>query len=90
MLLQPPAESMMDMGGFEIGIGELMAVGSAVAGAVGAIVSKVSLGNIPLGIFSVLRTAIATVVFFTIAAYLFGPIHFIDVFSRELWKWMLV
>jgi len=36
-----------------------MAVGSAVAGAVGAIVSKVSLGNIPLGIFSVLRTAIA-------------------------------
>jgi len=56
-----------------------MACGGAVAGAVGGIVSKVSLGNIPLGIFSVLRTAIATVVFFTIAAYLFGPIHFIDV-----------
>ena len=85
-----PAGNTVNMGQFQIGIGELMAAGGAVVGAIATIVSKVTLRNIPLGLFSILRNAIATAVFFTIAMILFGPIHFIDVFSPLLWQWMLV
>ena len=90
IVLQTPTTDMMTMGGFQIGRGELMAAGGAIALAVSTIVSKVKLRQIPLGIFSTMRMAIGTVIFFTVAFKLYGAVHFVDVFSPLLWQWMAI
>lgn len=72
-----------------IGKGDLMTAVGAIAAAIGGILSKVSLQKVPLGLFNIARTAIGTLVFFVTAIYLFGPEHFIDIFSPLLWRWML-
>lgn len=43
-----------------------------------------------MGIFSIYRTALGTVIFFFTALLLYGQNHFMDVFSPFLWKWMLI
>ena len=90
ILLQPPSESMMTMAGVEIGVGELLAIGGAIALAISTIFSKVTVKRVPLGIFVVGRTALGTVIFFVAAWILYGAKHFIDVFSPFLWQWMLL
>lgn len=85
-----PTSGEMNTMGFQVGRGELMAAGGAVSSAIGTLISKVTLRNITLGVFTVFRTALGTVVFFTVALKLFGPAHFMDVFSPVLWQWMLV
>ena len=72
------------------GRGELFAVAGAIVGAISTVISKIRLQRIPLGIFSVVQTAIGTVVFFLIANVFFGSKHFADVLSPLLWKWMLL
>jgi drug/metabolite transporter (DMT)-like permease len=76
--------------GFSLGRGELMTAIAALALAVSAIISKVQLGRIPLGIFSVFRMLVGTLVFFGVVLKLYGAEHFIDVFSPFLWQWMLI
>lgn len=78
------------MSGFNFGTGEAYAALGAVLAAVGIVVSKVRLQNMPLGIFTVARTGMGAVVFFVVVLYLFEPMHFIDVFEPFLWQWMLV
>ena len=84
VLLQPPS------GGFMIGKGELSAAGAAVIYAISTIIAKPLLKQTPIGIFSVVRTAVGTVVFFVAASLLYGPEHFTDLASPFLWQWMLV
>ncbi len=72
------------------GLGELQAALAAVCWVGATLLSKRFLHRVPLGIFSVFRTAVGTVVFFALAIYLFGAEHFQDAFSPFLWKWMLV
>jgi drug/metabolite transporter (DMT)-like permease len=84
VLLQPPSDGLM------IGKGELSAAGAAVVYALSTIIAKPLLKHIPTGIFSVVRTGVGTVVFFAVAAYLYGPEHFQDVASPFLWQWMVV
>jgi drug/metabolite transporter (DMT)-like permease len=43
---------------------------------------------VPVGIFSVFRTGVGTIVFFFVVIYLFSPIHFIDLGAPLLWQWM--
>jgi drug/metabolite transporter (DMT)-like permease len=74
--------------GLMIGQGELMAAGGAIALAVSTIISKVKLRQIPLGIFTIFRTAVGVLIFSAIVLQLFGPSHFTDVFSPFLWQWM--
>ena len=76
--------------GISLGRGELMTAIAAVALAISAIISKVQLGRIPLGIFSTFRMLVGTVVFFVVVLKLYGPVHFVDVFSPFLWQWMLI
>lgn len=83
-LLQPQTEDLI------IGRGELFAGGAAIIYAMSTVLAKLYLKNVPVGIFSVFRSAVGTVVFFIIASYLFGLGHFIDLGSPFLWKWMLV
>lgn len=90
VLLQTPATDMVNMGGFQIGRGELFAAAGAIALAFSTIISKVKLRQIPLGIFSIYRMAMATFLFFVVVLVLFEPGHFVDVFSPFLWQWMLI
>ena len=55
-----------------------------------AIVGKLQLQSIPLGIFSIYRNIMGTVIFFLLANLLYGPNHFAEVLSPFLWQWMIV
>ncbi|MDJ0592407.1 MAG: DMT family transporter [Pleurocapsa sp. MO_226.B13] len=90
ILLQPSDRTMLEMAGFSIGQGELMTAVGAIALAISSIISKIKLDSIPLGIFTIFRTAVGTVIFFSLTARLYGTEHFIDVFAPILWQWMLV
>lgn len=76
--------------GFSVGSGELMIAIAAIASSVSSIISKVQLSRIPLGIFSVFRMFVGTVIFFVVVMKLYGSVHFIDIFSPFLWQWMLI
>lgn len=76
--------------GFGIGWGEILTAIGAVAVALSSIISKAGIDRIPIGIFSIFRTALGTVIFFFAALYFYGSNHFMNVFSPFLWKWMLV
>jgi drug/metabolite transporter (DMT)-like permease len=90
ILLQTPENNTsMEMMGLKIGEGELMAGIGAIALAISAIISKIKLRQIPLGIFATFRMAIGTVIFFTVVLALFSPSHFTDIFAPVLWQWML-
>lgn len=84
VLLQPQVDAFM------IGRGEFFAAMAAMTYVASTVIAKLCLTKVPLGIFSVFRSAVGTVAFFIIASYLFGPIHFVDLGSPFLWKWMLV
>lgn len=91
VLLQTPTEAAVSMGmNFRIGVGELLTLIAAVFKAVSNLISKVSLEQIPLGIFNVYRMVVGTVTFFFATIILFEPSHFMDVTSPFLWQWMLL
>lgn len=90
IILQPPTETMMNMGGFGLGIGEILAAVGSVAVTASTIIGKKYLSQIPLGIYSIFRTALGTVIFFFIALLLYGKDHFADVLSPFLWQWMFL
>lgn len=90
VLIQPSGTEMTSMGmGMTIGRGALFTLIAAVIKAVANLVSKISLRDIPLGIFSVFRMFVGTIFFFGATIVLYGPEHFMDVGSRFLWQWML-
>ncbi|MDF5736921.1 MULTISPECIES: DMT family transporter [unclassified Nostoc] len=90
ILLQPPGEAMMNMRGLQVGLGELLVAVGSVAVAVSTIIGKKYLSEIPLGIYSIFRTALGTVIFFFFALTLYGSDHFADVLSPFLWQWMFL
>ncbi|MGF1514295.1 MAG: DMT family transporter [Elainellaceae cyanobacterium] len=90
VVLQPPGSDMVSMMGLEVGRGELFTVIAAVLKAISNVISKVSLKQVPLGVFSIFRMAVGTVFFFVAALILFEPSHFMDVTSEFLWRWMLI
>ncbi len=89
IVLQPEPMKMM-MNAFSGGSGELLAATGAIASAIATIIRKKRLGKVPLGFFSIFRTALGTVIFFLVALKLYGSSHFSGAFSPFLWKWMLV
>ncbi|MGB3237990.1 MAG: DMT family transporter [Geitlerinemataceae cyanobacterium] len=89
VLLQEPTAEVMKMGGLTIGKGEFLAAGGAIALSISTIISKVTLKQISLGLFSTIRTIVGTIVFFIVVLILYTPTHFIDVFSPFLWQWMI-
>jgi drug/metabolite transporter (DMT)-like permease len=90
ILLQSSGENMVHMGGvIQVGKGELLTTGWAVCITVSTIIGKVKLHQIPLGIFTIFRTVIGTLIYGAIVLKLFGLHHFIDIFSPFLWQWML-
>jgi drug/metabolite transporter (DMT)-like permease len=73
-----------------LGTGEVLAATAAIALAVSTILGKANLGRVPLGIYSIFRTALGTVIFFFTALLIYGPYHFVDILSPFLWEWMLI
>ncbi|MBD2360515.1 DMT family transporter [Anabaena minutissima FACHB-250] len=91
VILQPQTGNiMMNMGGLNIGVGEFLAATGAIFLAFATILSKQQLAHIPLGIYSIFRTALGTIVFFIFAIVLYGSEHFMDVLSPFLWQWMFI
>jgi drug/metabolite transporter (DMT)-like permease len=90
IFLQTPSANMMTVGGFSIGIGEVLAATGGIALAVSTIISKRYLSLIPIGIYSIVRTALGTMIFFLFALIIYGKGHFQDAFSPFLWEWMLL
>jgi drug/metabolite transporter (DMT)-like permease len=90
IVLQPPTSSMMMVGHFGIGVGELLAAVGAIALSVSAIIGRKRLKRVSLGLFSMVRTALGTVIFFCLALILYGRDHFMGVLSPFLWQWMLL
>lgn len=89
-LLVPGTQASMMPMEFQVGLGEWLAIGGAVAGAIAGVISKASLNRVSLGIFSLYRTVMGTMIFFVIVIKLFGWGHFTDVFSPFVWQWMLL
>ncbi|MBD2488725.1 DMT family transporter [Aulosira sp. FACHB-615] len=90
VILQPTGTHITNMPGFHLGTGEILAAVAAVAAAIATVIGKKSVSHIPLGIFTIYRTALGTVVFFFLALKLYGQHHFVEVFSPFLWRWMLL
>ncbi|BCL34479.1 DMT family transporter [Nostoc sp. MS1] len=90
IVLQPPQISMVSMGGFHLGLGELLVAIGSVAVSISTIISKKYFSQIPLGISSIFRTGLGTIIFFFTALILYGRYHFADIFSPFLWKWMFL
>ena len=90
IVLQAPDKPIAAMSGLTIGEGELMTAIGAIALAIASIISKIKLDDIPLGIFSIFRTAVGTVIFFSLTAKFYGIGHFMDVFTPIIWQWMLL
>lgn len=91
VLLQAPEGKQLTMAvAFEIGRGELLTAIAAILLAVSTVISKVSLQQIPLGLFSIFRILVGTIVFFVATIVFYTPSHFIDVASPVVWQWMLL
>lgn len=76
--------------GFQIGAGELFAVVGAVALSISTIISKKNLTHVPLGLYSIVRNIVGTIIFFCMAMVIYGKDHFMNAFSPFLWQWMLL
>ena len=87
--IRQPSPDMMG-GLYGIGKGELQTAAGALVLAIATVISKSHLQSISLGIFSLYRTFLGTIVFFFLAHYFYGPGHFAEVLSPFLWLWMLV
>lgn len=75
---------------FSFGTGEILTAIASVILAASTIISKVKVSKVPLGIYSIYRTGLGTIIFFLLALFIYGQNHFMDIFSPFLWKWMLV
>ena len=72
-----------------IGRGEIYATLGTFLLVLGAELGRKQLQSIPLGIFSVFRNVVGSIIFFVVLIML-GPGHFMDLFRPVLWGWMLL
>jgi drug/metabolite transporter (DMT)-like permease len=75
---------------FSLGKGELFTIVGTSAAAIATVISKAKLGRIPIGLYTVVRLVVGTIVFFVLAIVLYGAEHFRDATAPVLWQWMLL
>ena len=73
-----------------LGLGEIAAFFGTFSYIASAIVARRALKAIPMGIFSIYRTAVGTVIYFLLICILQGPQQFQDILSPVLLKWIWV
>lgn len=76
--------------GFSFGKGEIAAVFATLSFIASTMVSRIGLNDIPLGIFSIYRTVLGTIIYYFLSIYLYGPLHFQDLFSTTVLTWVWV
>jgi drug/metabolite transporter (DMT)-like permease len=82
---------LMNAGGeFEMGKGEIGALLATLSYIASTLVARTGLRGIPMGIFAIYRTVVGTIFYFFLAIYLFGPLHFQDVFHPLVWQWVWI
>lgn len=79
-----------DGAAFMFGKGEIATVAATISFIASTLVARIGLKGVPLGIFSIYRTVLGTAIYFVLALYLYGPLHFQDVLSPVVWKWVWV
>jgi len=78
-----------DGGGFgALGTGEWAAVAATLSYIASTLVTRTSLREIPIGLFSVGRTIMGSAMYFGLVCVLVGPDAFRDIFSPVLWTWI--
>jgi len=75
---------------FTLGKGEIATVFATLSFIASTIVTRIGLKGVPLGIFSIYRTVLGTIIYYFLALYLYGPNHFQDVFEPVVLKWVWV
>jgi drug/metabolite transporter (DMT)-like permease len=75
---------------FHLGQGELMTALAAVVLAISTLISKTQLARVPIGLYSLVRNGLGTLIFFVIASVVYGRDHFTGLLSPFLWQWMLL
>jgi drug/metabolite transporter (DMT)-like permease len=70
IVLQTDRSHMTPVAGFQVGLGELMAVSGAICLSIATIVTKKHLTNVPLGIHNTVRTGLGTIVYFGLAIWM--------------------
>ena len=73
-----------------IGRGEIYATTGTFLLVLGAELGRKQLQSIPLGVFSVFRNFVGSIIFFIVVLFLMGPEHFMDLFRPVLWGWMVL
>jgi len=86
--LQHPSSNLLGL--LSLGKGDLFTLLGTAAAAIATVISKAKLGQIPLGLYTLVRLVVGTIVFFVLAIVLYGVEHFHDVTSPFLWQWMLL
>ncbi|MEM8776950.1 MAG: DMT family transporter [Pseudomonadota bacterium] len=83
---------LMNSGGgeFSFGKGEIATVFATLSFIASTIVTRLGLQGIPLGIFSIYRTVLGTIIYYFLGLYLYGPEHFQDLFEPIVLKWVWV
>lgn len=79
-----------DAAGFKIGSGEIAAVVATLSFTVSTIITRASLKHVPLGIFSIFRTVLGTIVYVSFNLFFSSHHHFGDMFQPVLLKWIWV
>lgn len=77
-------------GGVELGKGEIGALLATLSYIASTLVARTGLRGIPMGIFAIYRTLVGTIFYFFLAIYLFGPMHFQDVFHPLVWEYVWI
>ena len=92
LILQTPDESAIsiEMIGLKIGAGELLALAGAIIITIANVTRKVRLDQIPLGVFTIFRTVVGTIVFYVLVVKLYTIAHFADVFAPIVWQWVSI
>jgi drug/metabolite transporter (DMT)-like permease len=81
--------SLRDGGGLSaLGPGDWAAIAATLAYIGSTLVTRSSLRDIPIGIFSVGRTIMGVAMYFGLVCMIVGPEAFRDIFSPVLWTWI--
>ncbi len=75
---------------FALGKGEIATIFATLSFIASTLVTRVGLKGIPLGIFSIYRTVLGTVIYYFLALYLYGPNHFQDLLQPIVLKYVWV
>ncbi len=70
--------------------GELVAAAATLSYIASTIAARKALQNIPMGIFSIYRTAVGTIIYFGFISLVHGPEQFHNIFAPILLKWIWI